>query len=140
MSTEIESITCEPIFKSASAVPTFSSNTSSVSFHNNEALSAVPLSISKPAVPAVTPAAVSPLFRTIVLSEISVLVVLIDVKVPLTVKSPVTVTSAPNVTPESATVTCVDVALSSIPVDAKSEIVPPSIESPEIASLSNVSV
>ena len=141
LSTEIESIACEPIFRSASAVPTLNSQTSSVSFHCRVALSAVPLSISIPAVPAVTPAAVSPLFRTIELSVISVLVVLIDVRVPLTVKSPVTVTSPPNeASPLASSVSAVDVALSSIPVDAKSEIVPPSILSPEIASLSNVSV
>ena len=103
-------------------------------------MSAVPLSISIPAVPAVTPAAVSPLFRTIELSAISVLVVFTEVNVPLTVKLPVTIAFPAIVMSESVIVNCVDVALSSIPVDAKSEIVPPSIESPEIASLSNVSV
>ena len=90
--------------------------------------------------PAVTPAPVSPLFSTIELSAISVFVVLTDVSVPETVRLPVTATSAPNDTDVSDTVICVEVALSSIPVEAKFEIVPPSTLSPEIASLSNVSV
>ena len=140
VSTEIASIACEPIFRSASAVPTLNSQTSSVSFHCSVAESSVPRSISIPAVPAVTPAAVSPLLRTIELSAISVFVVFTDVSEPDTVRLPAIATSAPNDTSASATVICVEVALSSIPVDAKSEIEPPSILSPEIESLSNVSV
>ena len=129
-----------PPFRSASAVPTLISHVSSVSFHCSVASSAVPRSISRPAVPAVTPAAVSPLFRTIELSAISVFVVFTDVSVPDTVRLPVTATSAPNDTSASEIVTCVDEALSSIPVEAKFEIVPPSTASPEIWSLSNARV
>ena len=138
VSTEIASISWFPTARSAIAVPTLNSHLSLVSFHCRVAESSVPLSISIPAVPAVTPAAVSPLFRTIELSAISVFVVDIDVNVPLTVKSPVIIALPAIVTAVSVTVTCVEVALSSIPVDAKSEIVPPCTESPEIESLSNV--
>ena len=85
--------------------------------------SSVPWSISIPAEPDDTPAPVSPEFRTIELSVIVVFVVSIDVSVPLTVKSPVTVTSAPKLAlPDASSVSAVAVALSSIPVDAKFEI------------------
>ena len=95
----------------------------------------------KPEVPEVTPAPDSPLLRTIVLSVIVVLVEAIEVKVPLTVKSPVTVTAPANDADSSAPkVRTVWSALSSIPVDAKLEIVPPSTESPDTESAVNVKV
>ena len=140
LSTAIESIACEPIFRSASAVPTLNSQTSSTSFHCSDALSSVPRSTSIPAAPLVTPAAVSPAFSVIKLSATSVSVELTVVVVPVTVRSPFTIRFVSNFAFVSASVKIVvvslvspsstvpsGVTLSSIPCDAKSEITPPSI-------------
>jgi hypothetical protein len=61
-------------------------------------------------------------------------------RLPPTVKLPVTSAAVLIVTFASATVTFVAVALSSIPTDAKSEIVPPSILLPEIWLSASVNV
>ena len=63
------------------------------SSHTNVLLASVPRSTSIPDVPNVTPAAVSPLFNTITLSVIAVLVVSISVVSPVIVKSPAITTS-----------------------------------------------
>ena len=128
-------------FRSANAEPTLNSNLSVVSFHRIDASSAVPRSIVIPAEPSVTPAPDSPLFKTIVLSSIVVLVEEIEVTEPLTVKSPVTVTAPAKVADSSAAkVRTVWSALSSIPVEAKLLIVPPSILSPDSWSFARVKV
>ena len=89
-------------------------------------MSEEPRSISKPDVPAVTAAPDSPLFKTIVLSVIAVLVVSIEVKVPSTVRLPATVTAPANEADSSAPkVRTVWSELSVIPVEVKFEYVPP---------------
>ena len=89
----LEAVAIVPIF---SFPPT--SKRPFVSFQVKVTLVAVPLSISIPEVTDVTPAPVSPLFKTITLSVIAVLVVSRLVKEPCTVKSPVTTKSSPMVT------------------------------------------
>ena len=150
------------IVKSALAEPTFISNASDVSFHRIEALSEVPRLTSTP--PFSLGAPVSFEFRTIVLSSmftVSDRVVVTEpetVKSPFTTALPVTLNEArveapassvfvpksrltPNVASVSSNVnTVADVPVSSIPVEAKFETVPPSIASPEIWSLATVRV
>ena len=73
-------------------VPNLISKESVASLKSKVALSTVPLSISIPEVPDVTPAPVSPLFKTIVLSVIAVSVDSTVVCVPVTTKFPSMVT------------------------------------------------
>ena len=153
--------------KSAAAVPTLSSQLSVVSFQMNDALSEVPLLTSRP--PLVDGAPVTDEFTTIMLSSMLTVSESVVVTAPETVKSPWIVVlppidaspvtdksakvpvppeiafvpasiSLPNVDVASEIVNLVAVALSSIPVDANVEIVPPSILSPDIWSSARVNV
>ena len=84
-----------PSDTSALLAPNLKTHELEDSVHNSVAFAfAVPLSISKPDVPSVTPLPVSPLFSVTVLSSIVVLLVARLVTVPFTVKLPLIVASA----------------------------------------------
>ena len=139
--------------RSALEAPTLSSNAFEVSFQKTTALSSAPRSIVTPASAVAEPVAFE--LRTMLLSSmftVSDRVVVTEpdtVRLPSTVALPVTLSepsvaapavrslapkspATPNVAVVSESVNFVAVALSSIPVEAKVEIVPPSILSPEI--------